>query len=139
MSGFEVVKFEIDGRVYKTTVLDAYANRGLYLRIVKSITPALEKYEGLKTESGWAKLVGAVLAGLDVGLFEDLCDVFGSATVVVEAKAEVTLTPEVMGIHFAKRYSSMLSFIYKCCQANGFLDFLSAIAVPEKEPDQASK
>jgi hypothetical protein len=139
MSGFETVKFEINGRTYKTTVLDAYANRGLYLRIVKSITPALEKYEGLKTEAGWAKLVGAVLAGLDVGLFEDLCDVFGSATVVVEAKAEVQLSPAVMGQHFAKRYSSMLTFVYKCCQANGFLDFLSAIAVPESDPVPASK
>lgn len=136
MSGFEVVKFTIDGKTYKTTVLDAYQNRGLYLRIVQQVAPALDKLDltALKgdkpgeRETALMKMAAAAIGGVDVRLFEELCDVFGAATVLVEPKGEVQLDAAMMGLHFAKRYSALLQWVIQCCKANGFFDFLSAIS-----------
>jgi hypothetical protein len=133
MAGLETVRFVVDGRSYETTVLDAWAARGLYLQVVKAVAPALESLdlktlEGKDAASAMLQLAGKVLAELDERLFERLCEKFGEVTSVVEPHGRVQLTPAAFGLHFAKRYSAMLSWVLACCKANGFFDFLSEIA-----------
>jgi hypothetical protein len=131
MAGFESVRFEIDGRQYKTTVLDAYAARGIYVRLIKAIAPALEKLDAkaLKSEDGEAvymRMVAAAISGFEVELFNDLCDLFAGVTVEILPKGENPLgSTGAFGLHFAKRYTAMLKWAIKCCQVNGFFDFLS--------------
>jgi hypothetical protein len=130
MAGFESIKFEIDGHQYRTTVLDAYAARGIYLRLLKALAPALEKLDtkALDSETTYMRMAAAAIEGFEVQLFEDLCDLFGAVTVEICAKGEIPLgTSGAFGLHFAKRYTAMVKWVVQCCKVNGFFDFLSGM------------
>lgn len=142
-AGFPQKTFQLDGLTYRTTVLSATDGRGLYLRLVQAIAPALETFAELKPivkaaregtpeaeqalDSAASKAIAKVLGGIDAKLFDDLCEAMGRSTVVLRVNGEDSLSGEMGGIHFAGKYKTLLQAVFEWCKANGFLDFLSQI------------
>jgi hypothetical protein len=128
MAGFPQKTFAVDGITYKTTVLSAVDGRGLYLRLVQAIAPALESFAELKTatdqDAAATRALAKVLGGIDAKLFDDMCEAMGRSTVVMRSGGEDPLAGEMGGIHFAGKYNTLLRVVFEWAKANGYLDFL---------------
>lgn len=130
MSGLTSTEFTIDGKKYKTVALDAFRNRGLYLRLVKAVMPAIERLsiaelKGPEKEEAFLKLLGSVIENFPEVLFEDLCNAFAGVTTLEEPGKSIPLgDPGVFGLHFSRRYRQMIEWVVQCCKANNYLDFL---------------
>lgn len=139
----------IDGTTYRTTVLSSVDGRGLYLRLVQAVMPALEILTDLQpakkpaegetpspayltakkhNEAVLAHTVARVLGSLDPVLFDDLCKAMCATTVCPRVNGEDSLQGEFGGLHFAGKYTRLMKCVLEFVKANGFLDFLSEIS-----------
>ena len=144
MPGLRTTEFVVDGVRYKTAALDAYRNRGLYLRLVKAMSPALSKLDlkalrGDNKEQAFFGLVSLIIADFPEQLFNDLCDAFGAVTTEERQGQSISLgEPGVFGLHFACRYQQMIKWLVECCKANNYLDFLPGISSEPNAPTEAT-
>lgn len=123
------IEFEVDGEKYRTSQLSATEGRGLFLKLVKAMAPALNQLLLTENQSlqqmSMMSAAADILQNLDASLLDELCDKFGDKTVHVVAENK---TPKMdrgyFGLHFAARYPAMVKWLISCCQANGLSDFL---------------
>jgi len=122
---------EVDGHKYRVALLTAVEGRGIYLRLIKALGPALDAVAQVDGSKDlmlvFAKATVAIVDHLEPSFFDELCGVFGKSSYVQRVGGEDQLKPEVFGIHFAGRYDAMSKWLIECIRANGMLDFLSEI------------
>lgn len=129
----------IGGTPYIITQLGARAGRLLYKKLVTAIGPVLREafLSSLTTTPETATVTAAALTirGLEAvpeHLFEELCEVFASTTLVQIGALEMELSKgDIFDQHFAGEYSNMLAWIVKCIEVNGFLGKLGSSPPPE--------
>lgn len=124
------VEFTVDGQTYVTCQLGAVEGRRLFLDLFKAIAPAIESIptsDVSKEYQEQAMLAAAarVISQLEGNLLDSLCDTFGPKTRhIVTATQTPNLDKGYFALHFAGRYIPMFKWIFECCKANGFLNFL---------------
>lgn len=131
MAGLPQKTWQVDGITYRTTLLSAVEGRGLYLRLVKAIAPALDSLAHLKTgdpEAVMLEALGKILGSLEGALFEDLCTAMCEYTVCPRTGGEDSLKADFGGVHFAGKYNRLLKCVVEFVKANGMLDFLHEIS-----------
>lgn len=127
MAGLPVVECCVEGVNYQVTLLDAVSARQLYLRLLKSIAPGLAGLASLSDKSSEIALLSAfadIVAGLDVKLFDDLCNAMAASTRIQNPDGSTTVLGAVFGIYFAGKYNHLIQWLVACLNANKFLDFL---------------
>lgn len=135
--GMPVENVVVDGVRFQITLLDAVTARRLYLRLVKSIAPGLaslakafsaNKSDGAEMapeeEAELMTALADIVAGLDVQLFDDLCDAFAAATIIPRDDGSTLRLQPAFGAYFAGKYTFMIKWLLAALSANKFLDFL---------------
>lgn len=124
------IEFEVDGNKYVTAQLGAIDGRRLFLDLFKALAPALESLPTSDVskeyqEQAFLAAAAAIISKLEPQLLDSLCDTFGPKTqhILSEMKTP-TLDRGYFSLHFAGRYIPMFKWVFECCKANGFLNFL---------------
>ena len=141
MGALPTKTFEVNGSRYRTTLLSAVDGRSLYLRLMKSLAPALGELADVseKSESAILRVAAKAFESLDTKLFDDLCDAFGSVTFALRTGGEDRLDRDGFESHFAGKYSAMTKWVIELIKLNGMIDFLSEISPPGAARGSVSK
>lgn len=134
MQALPTVEATVDGTRFQITLLDAVTARKLYLRLLKSIAPGLAglaKVSSVNDESAMLTAFADIVAGLDVDLFEDLCNVMAESTRIPSNDGSTVKLSAVFGGFFAGKYTMMVQWLVAALSANEFLDFLPANFAPK--------
>jgi hypothetical protein len=136
MASWASKQFVVQDVQYKTTLLPATEGRDIARKLIVALGPAMGELAGMPKASdpkdaeyilmqAIMRFLIDALSAIDGAFLTQMCDAFGSRTVVMRAGGEDTLTPDAFGLHFAGNYQAMFRWLLECAKANGMLDFLS--------------